>query len=189
MRSRSIVAVGLVAMLTLFHPVDAAAQTPPTSGGLPHDDVSTRVKPGSRIWVLTSDGAERPGKLESLSITDVVMVGDDGQRVALPWSRVRRIERPDPLMNGISIGAVAGLGGGLFLATFAGYFGGESGGYQPRAGLALIGMSAGVGALVGFAVDRAKNPRQIVYRSGQTTMALSPVITGRGVGMGIKVRW
>ena len=189
MRVMSIAPMGLVAVLMVADPIQSAAQTPATSGQQSQEHVIPRVKPGTRIWVVTSEGAERSGKLESLSPTDFAWVADDGQRIVMPWSRVRQVERPDPVLNGLVGGALIGFGGGLGVAIGLGYFGGGDESSDPGGGLKIAAAYAGIGAIAGLALDAALGKRQMIFRSGSTTVSMAPLVAGRAAGLRFNVRW
>jgi hypothetical protein len=188
MRVLSIVPVGVVALLLWAYPVQASAQAPVVVDGQSQTQTVPALKAGSRVWVVTPQG-ERAGKLESMSQTDVAMIADDGQRLVLPWKGIVRLERPDPIANGVFFGALAGFGGGFLIAAGTGYFGGGDESSDAGAGLAMAGMYAAIGAGVGAALDVAMGPRQVIYRSGQTTMALAPAFSPKGVGLRLNIRW
>jgi len=189
MRVMSIAPMVLLAVLMVADPIQAAEQTPATAGQPSQEHVIPSVKPGTRIWVVTSEGAERSGKLESLSPANVAFVADDGQRVVLPWSRVRQVQRPDPVLNGLVGGALIGFGGGLGVAIGLGYFGGADEASDPGSGFGIAMAYAGIGAAVGLALDAALGKRQTIYRSGSTTVSMAPLVAGRGAGLRFNVRW
>jgi hypothetical protein len=170
-------------------PIQAAGQTPATTGQQSQENVLPRVKPGTRVWVVTSEGAERSGKLESLSPVDLAFVADDGQRVVMPWLRVRQVERPDPVLNGLVGGALIGFGGGLGVAAGLGYFGGADESSDAGSGFAIAAAYAGIGAVAGLALDAALGKRQVIYRSGPKTVSMAPLVAGRGAGVRFNVRW
>jgi len=189
MRVMSIAPLGLVAVLVIADPVQLAAQTPATAGQQSQEHVVPPVKPGTRIWVVTSDGSERSGKLESLSPANVSFVADDGQRVVMPWSRVRQVQRPDPVLNGLVVGALIGFGGGLGLAIGQGYFGGGDESSDAGSGLGMAMAYAGIGAAAGVALDAALGKRQTIYRSGSATVSMAPLAVRRGGGLRFNLRW
>ena len=185
----SIARVGLVAMLMLADPTQAAAQTPATPGPQSQGNVLPRVKPGTRIWVVTSDGSERSGTLQSLTPADLALVGDDGGRVVMPWSGVRRIDRKDPVLSGLVTGAVVGFAGTLGVLFFSDYFSRADEAEDITRAFGYAAMYAGFGAVAGALLDAKLGQRQVIYRSGSTTVSMAPLVAGRGAGLRFKVRW
>ena len=84
------------------------------------------------------------------------------------------------------IGAIAGFVGG--------YVGSCGGGDEedcwPEIGALFAGIGAGSGALIGAAYDAAKASRHVIYAGGPNRGAsLMPLITQRGGGVGVAVRF
>src|SRR5262245_49575997 len=94
---------------------------------------------------------------------------EDGKEIQVPRSDVRTIERrgSDRVRNGALVGAGVGFGSGLLgLAAFNAkqtatgpIWDRESVGYYFGAGL----IGAGIGALVGAAIDAGRKKREILY--------------------------
>lgn len=175
--------VAMVA-LTLVMPALASAQ----GAGTPIDISQLKVKPGDTVWVSTDASGERKGTLTALSPSELSFE-TDGQKVTVPFSSIRRLERKDPIRNGLGAGLIAGFGGGFALALATGYFGGGDEATDAAGGMQIALVYGGLGALAGAAIDAAVGQRQTVYRAGQKTISFAPGITRKGASMGVQIRW
>jgi hypothetical protein len=130
--------------------------------------IDTLPRGSSIIVTLTS--VDRAEYIFVQSAPDfLVLTNQDGQEVRLAKADVRTIERQqrDGVRNGALIGAAVGFGGGfLTLAAFNAkktasgpIWDREDFGYYISAGL----IGAGIGALVGTAVDAGRKGTEILY--------------------------
>jgi hypothetical protein len=145
------------------------------------DELKPRIRTGATIFVTDSTGREVSGKLSGLSGTSLeLVVNETRQTFSQADVALVRQRQPDPLWNGLLIGAAAG-------ATPAVYWliadPNECGGALCMDDLA-IGMIPC--ALAGLAIDAAIHAMVIVYRhpsqSPTTTFTLAPFVAGRGKG-------
>jgi len=82
------------------------------------------------------------------------------------------------------IGAIAGFVGG-YVGSCGG---GDEDDCWPEVGALFAGIGAGSGALIGAAYDAAKASRHVIYASNRGA-SLMPLITQRGGGVGVAVRF
>ena len=185
---RFIVLVAWTVMAAL--PGLAAAQAP--RFGLP-------LRVGQNVRITTVDGATTQGNVIRLTPASVE-IGDGGvTRSSLAVADVRQIQIPDPVKNGVVIGAVSlGLVGGL-----AGAYGAAVGDVYDSAfystepdegtgaGGFLIGAAVGaiVGGLLGGAIDGARVRTIYTRPAGGITLGLRPIVSAAGKGVALRVVW
>ena len=113
-----------------------------------------------------------------------------GRSVTFPLSELRSLERPrDSSRNGTLIGA--GIGGGLALGMFVWAVSVDRNEIDEwAAGYALGGaVYTGLGALIGWAIDRAHSKPHVRYDAASatsTTIRVAPSFE-RGAGMRVTV--
>ena len=162
-------------------PTVGAAQDVPAS--LDELSNANTVGPGDRVYVMDTEGRRIRGYIIELS-TAAVSLTDGRVTWTMTDAEVGRIERADPLTNGMWIGA-----GLTFAATMA---------YcklveEPRTGSCYATsytwpISFGVGIGVGALVDASLHEK--LYEAGWSAdVQLSPVVTRRGVGARLSVGW
>ena len=160
------------------------------------DDVRRDVAPGDVVTIVRATGGPIKGRLLRFGDTTLDIRTEaqatTGQRqrldVTIPLTDLKSLERPrDSSRNGALIGA--GVGGGFSLAMFvhaaavdfneidewgAGY-------------LAAGAISTGIGALAGWAIDRAHSKPHIRFDapSPRTVMIRAVPLLSRGPGMAI----
>lgn len=187
---RGFVVVMLLAMV-MMRPSPAAAQLP--SAGAPGGNIPIAI--GQRVTVTTADGRKVKGQVLGLSPTTLDIGKGDVLSTSLGITDVLRVQVADSVTNGVIIGALSlGLVGaayGLFgdattdLVSIIGT--GKSAGTD----YTLIGTlaGAGLGALVGYALDAGKE--KTVYERGTVGMsvAVRPIVSNAGKGVGVSVRW
>ena len=161
------------------------------------DELKSALAPGDIVSIVS--GSEEPitGKVlqvdaEGLRVdSDTESSGSLGRRIVdVPYSWIRSLDRPrDPTGNGAAIGAAvgAGIGATLFALAYAGdanEVGEWSGAY-----IAVAGILAGGGALIGWGIDRAHSKPPLRFEGGSsasTTMSVSPFVGRR---RGVRVRF
>jgi hypothetical protein len=159
------------------------------------DELRRALSPGDFISVVQTTGDSVRGRLRRFGDTDLDLQAETQQApparrgpldLKIPLSAIQSLERPrDSSRNGALIGA--GIGGGFSLAMFvhaaavdyneidewgAGY-------------LAAGAISTGIGALAGWAIDRAHSKPHIRFDApspGTVTIRAVPLLS-RGPGM------
>jgi len=135
---------------------------------------------GATVFVTpTDDGPELRGRLVSFGPETLTLLSN-GQRTTLPISRVQRIDlHDDSLKNGAIIGA--SIYGGLALLAI---------GADPELRsdpmfIPVVLIQAGVGALLGTAIDALHRGRTPLYRR-TTSLSVAPARKGVAVGMSFR---
>jgi hypothetical protein len=151
------------------------------------------VQPGQFMWVTLDDGAEQSGRVAHVTASGIEF--DRTAAVApTPWTRIRAIQIPDRLDNGMAIGAAigfAGLGGAAALVT-AKQCANEGGrcGLETLGRLGLFGVAgAGAGMGVGALVDALCHHRQTIYERRLITIAAAPAVSRESSGVSLAIRW
>ena len=154
-------------------------------------DLSTRVEPGVELSVIDASGNETIGDLLEISDSSLgLRVGQN--RLDLAESDVVRIEGPpDPVWNGMAIGAGIAAGAALGIAGAACAAGGCGDDIAPEvAGFVakLSTLGAGIGALI----DWRRVSRQLLFLSpantaSSATVSLAPVLGRDQTGLVLSV--
>ncbi len=112
-------------------------------------------------------GPKVKGAYVSSDAARLIVRRQDGQTVTIPKDQIRKVVGKERQRHGVLIGAAAGFAIGVGLSTVGDF-------RQPLGALLIGGPFAGIGALIGFAVQtggkhfvvyQAENPD----RSGSTT--------------------
>ena len=123
------------------------------------------LKRGSPITVGLKNGDRLGGQFEELSPSELVLRTNSAQ-AAIPRADIKTITLPskDGLGDGALTGAVTGAGLISVFALIAWAIGGGGGSSREIAVqmLALGGVGAGIGAVIGIAADAATKPDDIV---------------------------
>ena len=195
--TRGVVAVAVM----VTWPSLAAAQlsSPPSSS----PDVSIAV--GQKVSVTTTDGRMIKGRVLRLSPTTLDI--GEGEVVArsLAMADVRRVQVGDSVKNGVIVGglsfglvgllagSMADAGnavGGVFGNGFVVLLGGEPQ-PVPQTHNYLTGAVVGVavGALLGYAMDAGKEKTIYERATPGKSVAVRPIVSAAGKGVGVSVRW
>ena len=153
-------------------------------------DLQRVLTVGQKITVTDADGMRTKGTVAELSSTSLTL-GPSGRSPGPAFSeaQVTRVaRRGDPLKNGATVGALATWAvGELVVGKMAD---------NPNASDAvgpIMGLSIGLGAVVGALVDKAigrEVPLFVRRRSSPRARAtISPVLTGEAKGVRVGVRW
>lgn len=149
----------------------------------------SKVRPGTRVVVTTTDGRRRHGEIRAVSSSGILEVDFAGTAAHVPFAEVRRIEarRASPIVKGAVIGALAGgIPIGLYVNLLCANEGCSDGG-AATATLGFAALGAGAGAFIGAVFDRGPH---VLYDSSQPhALAVGPVVSGRGLGVGGTIRW
>ena len=163
------------------------------------------IAPGQKVLITTGDGRTTKGQVISLSPA-TVEIGEAGvTSTSLAVADVQRVQETDSVTNGVIKGALtlglAGLiVGGLSDASSAltNGFGNSlvlllGGQPEPikQSNHALTGAIAGVavGSLLGYALDSAKMKTLYEREDGGLAVAVRPIVSAAGKGVGVSVRW
>ena len=113
--------------------------------------------PQQEIIVILESGERIEGKLTALEADHLTVSTPSGTRSTLLKSAVRTVlgqkTAHGPVLNGILIGAAAGAGGGALMALHEDFI------------YSTIPIGAGLGALVGWAIDIMIKEREVLYRA------------------------
>ena len=135
----------LAAVVILLLPTISAAQEPVKS----FDQLNTRLKVGDTVWVTDAQGREVRGKIRDLGASSLDLAVNGGRPMTASEISQVRVKRRDSLVNGVAIGAMCGVVGGLFLSA-----GGDESLMEPQYGVTL---GVAVGAGIGLAVDALRS--------------------------------
>lgn len=171
-------------LLTMASAGLASAQTVPSS----FKDMQILVGAGNRVTVVDSTGAATTGRISELDASRLSIQTPSGPR---SFSQddvvVVRQRRPDPLKNGLAIGAAIGAGLGLAAEISCG--GNDE--YCGRPGWLTLGTTLwGIG--IGTFADALLKTPTDVFRHGPGTIgswSVSPVVAGGGAGASVALRW
>jgi hypothetical protein len=158
------------------------------------DEMRRALSPGDMVSVVQTTGDPVRGRLRRFGDSDLDLQ-PEGQQTSpkprltmdlkIPLSAIQSLERPrDSSLNGALIGAA--VGGGFWLAVFvyaaavdfneidewaAGY-------------LAAAAVSSGIGALAGWAIDRAHSKPHVRFNASPGTVRFRAVpLRSRGWGL------
>jgi hypothetical protein len=150
-----------------------------------------RVRTGQHVWVTQSDGVVVEGVIGDLTPSAMEVVRRDG-RTSVEIVRVRRVEIPDSLRDGIVRGTMIGAAGlgvyGAFIASALC----ECDDLGTAAGLTVVsaGMGAAGGALIGALSDSLHvGRRAILDRSTGAGLSVAPLLGRNRAGAIASIRW
>lgn len=156
------------------------------------EDLRRELSPGDVISVVQTTGDSVKGQLRRFGDADLDLQAETQQapqeQLKIPLSAIQSLERPrDSSRNGALIGA--GIGGGVSLAMFvyaAAVDYNEIDEWGPTY-LAIGGLYTGLGALAGWAIDRAHSKSHIRFHApsqGTVTIRAVPLLSkGQGIAM------
>jgi hypothetical protein len=152
-----------------------------------------RVRSGQMVWVTMGDGREYQGEVAARSPAALTL-RHAGGATTIATSDIQRIEAPDTLLNGVTIGMGAGGAAGGVLGGIIGDLVCEQAGGCVAIGALLVGgMGAGMGGLVGVIVDSFRETRQPVYERGPASsgaqLIVAPVISRDRAEVSGAIRW
>jgi hypothetical protein len=146
------------------------------------------LPPGSEVTIVLASGERQRTRVAEVTADDLRVLTSSGQSARFARSDVLRIERggvDDPVGNGIAIGVLAGAGAGFAMASGM-YAACGDGCEAPARGstyLAALGFGAGIGAAVGWIVDRAHKGKEIVFPT------VAPIVTRGTKGLTFTLRF
>jgi hypothetical protein len=177
----------LIVVCDMIGPSRALAQAPVAT----LDELRRELSPGDVISVVQTTGTSVTGRLRRFGDTDLEIEAETRQArgqqrrldVRIPHNAIRSLERRrDSSRNGALIGA--GIGGGYALTMFvwaASVDRNEIDEWGP-AYLAAGGLCTGIGALAGWAIDRARSKPHIKFAApstGAVTVRAVPLLSQR----------
>jgi hypothetical protein len=195
--NRRLIASGLTILLAL---TTAAAQTPEetvTPALVPPIDQATGtatelrqvLRPGDVVSIVQTTGVVVSGRLLRVDERELV-VRTDGPSLTVPYETIQSLDRPrDSSRNGALIGMATGAGVWLPLFVHAVVVDRNEMDEWGAGYLAAGGIMAGIGALVGWAIDTAhsKPPLRFVAHAGTSRSVRLEPLVGRGPGMAVVV--
>lgn len=160
------------------------------------EEIRRRVKVGQKVTITDDGGRQLEGRIGALG-PDRLSVASRTDVTELAYERIMRIDRPhDGLGNGAlwGFGVGAGLGLAMVLAEEvaecdpAVFF--SCGDPHPVAYLLVPGITGGLGAAIGVAVDALIRRERNIYRRGGTPDVRVLPRFGRGTaGAALSVTW
>jgi hypothetical protein len=170
-------------------PADKSGQTAPADSSLPLVTSNTPV-----VWVITTDGQERKGRLVSFTPDRlIVQVDKTKTNQTIKTAEIARVDTTDALSNGIRNGAVSGaVAGGLFFAVLVGSCEGDCGGGEAvAAGIFGVGFYTLIGAGLGAFFDHLVDGRRAIYTRTAPTSGLSvgPILGSQRKGIALRWSW
>lgn len=112
--------------------------------------ISVTLKPGDRLMV----------RFKSATPDSLTVVDPSGHELTLPKSQVQLITRDD---DGVTDGTLTGMAAGFAAGAAFGAFIGRAF-ENTLGGIGIFGgISAGIGALVGYSVDRSHKESEVLY--------------------------
>jgi HAMP domain-containing protein len=157
------------------------------------EELRRELATGDVITVVPAAGQPVKGRLVRLGPDDLgIRPGRGRQDITIRFDAIQSLQRPrDPAGNGAVRGAAIGAGfaGALFVYALA-VDRNEIDEWAPvYAGFA--GVTTGIGALVGWAVDAARSKPDLRFDAapaGRTTVSVRPVLRrGRGIGVAVSL--
>lgn len=168
--------------LLILLPAAAIAQS---QGELP-------VSIGQKVRIDLHDGRTVSGKVSGLSPREILMQsGDESTRTPIALADIRRVQERDSVGNGAGTGAlILGLLGalvGIAGDSFSDSLGGKSS--NGSGFLAGVGIGLASGAAIGAGLDALSE--KTIYERRETPMvvAVRPIVSAAGKGVGVQVRW
>ncbi len=154
------------------------------------DTAATHVRTGQRVWLTTDDGRVFDGHVGDVTSSSIEILQRSG-RATIDVARVRRLEVPDSIRDGVKRGAlIGGLGMGIYTGIIATSLCECHDGTNILVTVTFAGFGAGSGALLGGIIDKLHVGRQTIFdRTRGTTMMIAPVLTPSRLGAAAAIRW
>jgi hypothetical protein len=151
------------------------------------------LKPGDRIAVEGAAGRETAGVFRAATADELVVVRGDRMEVRFVEADVSRIRRAGG--HAALWGTAIGAGSAVAITTWAAASYGENEGGQfcssclAQWGAFAVPVGAGIGAGIGFAIDRLH--RSTVFAAGSTRrrVVALPVVSRHGAGLLVSARF
>jgi hypothetical protein len=163
------------------------------------DEFAHELRPGDFISVVRTNGESVSGRLQRVGDADLEVQTEGPQsggqprrrlEVTIPLGAVRSVERRrDSTRNGTLIGAAVGAGVGFGFLIRAGAVDANEADEWAAGYLAFAGVTTGVGALAGWAIDAARSRPHIRFdappRQGLTIRPVPLLARGSGVALAV----
>ena len=140
------------------------------------------LQPGEGVYVTDAAGRRLKGTLSDVSSAGLV-VTHSGQARTVAVADVRRIERQDPLANGIGHG-MATVAGSISAVCFAGGSRPGECAYVLLYALPVVALGGAVGAVVD-----ALRHRTVYRAAGSMQASVSPIVSHGSLGARLSVAW
>jgi hypothetical protein len=126
-----------------------------------------------------------------------IEVGDGTTRTSLATVDVSRIELEDSVKNGVVKGAIIGALVGSFLVVGGTAVDATARVYSGNGDFSTVGegtesafyTTVAIGALLGYVIDVGKVRTLYDREAGGLSVAVRPIVSKAGKGVGINVRW
>lgn len=175
--------------LLLAVPAVAAAQAQPAPADPSVQAVSSNTP---LVWVITTDGQERKGRLVSFT-SERLVVQVNKVNQTINFAEIARVDTTDAISNGVKTGAISGavfggLSWGLAVATGCEYD--CDGGEVFLGGLWVVGTFTAIGAGLGALFDHLVDGRRAIYtRASPSRLSVRPVIGPTRQGVLVRFAW
>lgn len=156
-------------------------------------ELSKVVKPGDVVIVHDEAGQRVKGRITTLSDASLqLMFGIDGREATFAAGRVSRVSRVDSRLNGFLIGAVIGVAGGIWSASFIDMLFENEASNADWAYPVFGGIMGLAGGGLGFAIDGAIDGQQQVFARRGTPSAgvrVGPIVGPNAAGGRVSIRF
>lgn len=171
----------LLIAVTMAVPEIAEAQPPART----FDELSRHLGRSDEVWITDATGKETKSRIVTISASMLTVNTKQGPLDLQAGDIVRvRQKRPDPIWNGILIGALAGAAYPLWYFSRM-YETGESLGENVDG----VGVGAVTGACLGAWIDRRIKGKKTIYeRAGGRAMVITPAFSGRRASVHVSFR-
>jgi hypothetical protein len=141
---------------------------------------------GADVRVTLFNGARPRGRFMSLTSTEIVVRQKAGEEVRYPLDQVLRVDEVrHTARKAAIIAAVSGFVAGYLLSCG----GGDEEDCWPEVGAMFAGIGAGAGGLIGAAWDHSHAAAHVIYAASPSSVRLAPLVSPRGAGVGLAVRF
>jgi hypothetical protein len=175
-------------------PAPAAAQAQQPAGSKPAAASDFAAPPVSRnspvVWVITTDGQERKGRLVSFTSDQLVLQANKTNQT-IATAQIARVDTTDSLSNGVRNGTITGLVlGGLGLLAVFSACDDCGGGEEVAGGILVVGVYTGLGAGFGALIDHLIDGRRPIYtRTAPSRVSVGPILGRTRQGIQLLVKW
>lgn len=148
------------------------------------DQLVNRVTIGEKLWVTDTEGRETRGRLEQLTTARLTLKANGTKLFEAASVSVIRHRQRDSVKNGALIGL--GVGGGMATAWCIGALADDSGDLDPAVECSEGFIFAGLGTLIGTAVDAIiPGKLSVIYRASnapagskaRTSVSVVPIVS------------
>ncbi len=119
-----------------------------------------RQPTGKQIIVTLKAGDRLECAFKESGADDLTVVTSTGSELKVAKSEVRKVEKEDDIRNGVLIGAAVGFAGPVIVTLASGVDRTEV-----PLGFAIGVIGAGVGAAVGYLLDKKRKGTEVLYQA------------------------